>query len=205
MAKCSGIRTDGARCGAQAIRSTEGKDCTKCGEWKPLGGFERRSDVKSGRASHCKDCVKVRRQKTKAQKAEYDRRYRARNKEHIAKRLRRWYEENQKDHREGGYRWRKENPERFAVQSRLWRSSRRAKLRNAGGKFTTDEWLALCDAYGNVCLCCGKAKPLTVDHAIPLSKGGTNQITNVQPLCFSCNAKKGARSTDYREKGQAVG
>ena len=30
----------------------------------------------------------------------------------------------------------------------------------------------------------------TVDHVIPQSKGGTNDIDNLVPCCFSCNAKK---------------
>jgi 5-methylcytosine-specific restriction endonuclease McrA len=36
-------------------------------------------------------------------------------------------------------------------------------------------------------LCCGEAKPLTVDHVVPVSKGGSNDISNIQPLCLECN------------------
>mgnify|MGYP002621032842 FL=1 len=36
--------------------------------------------------------------------------------------------------------------------------------------------------------------PLTVDHIVPLSKGGTNDLANLQVLHRSCNSSKGAKT-----------
>lgn len=45
---------------------------------------------------------------------------------------------------------------------------------------------------GYKCVTCGcddKAK-LTLDHRIPISKGGDNSDDNLQTMCFDCNQKK---------------
>lgn len=81
--------------------------------------------------------------------------------------------------------------------------SRLHRMRAAEGNFTPAEWAALCEKYGNRCLCCGATGIiLTVDHVIPLSKGGTNWPSNLQPLCKSCNSRKHARTIDYRPPEQ---
>ena len=52
--------------------------------------------------------------------------------------------------------------------------------------------------YGNRCLCCGSYEKISLDHVIPISKGGKDEIENLQPLCKSCNSKKGIKTIDYR-------
>jgi diadenosine tetraphosphate (Ap4A) HIT family hydrolase len=40
---------------------------------------------------------------------------------------------------------------------------------------------------------------LQVDHIVPRKHGGTDDLTNLQALCYKCNANKGARdATDFR-------
>ena len=76
---------------------------------------------------------------------------------------------------------------------------RRAHLRKAEGKYTDKEWQELVAKYDGKCLCCGRGDlPMSVDHVIPLSRGGSNYIDNIQPLCRSCNTKKSTKTIDYR-------
>ena len=47
------------------------------------------------------------------------------------------------------------------------------------------------DAYR--CQHCGDWHSLQIDHIYPASKGGKTELDNLQVLCATCNAKKGAR------------
>lgn len=113
------------------------------------------------------------------------------NVEKMAEIGRRRYIDNVEKIKSAVKRWREQNPEKC----RVFRNNRRARY---NGTFSVKEWLDLCDRYDNRCLCCGEKKPLTKDHVIPISLGGTNTIDNIQCLCKNCNSKKHTKTTDYR-------
>lgn len=75
---------------------------------------------------------------------------------------------------------------------------RRARLLSVGGSYTKEQWDQLCALYGHCCVKCGATGPLSVDHVVPLSRGGSNDVSNLQPLCRSCNSRKHTKIVDYR-------
>lgn len=56
------------------------------------------------------------------------------------------------------------------------------------------DWLRSVDPH---CLYCGrhlKAKGTTLDHVVPISRGGTHHIGNLALACLLCNAAKRERT-----------
>ena len=72
-------------------------------------------------------------------------------------------------------------------------SQRRKGIRQNGGIHTFGEWEILKAQYNWTCPACHKSEldiVLSQDHIIPISRGGSDNIENIQPLCRDCNCKK---------------
>jgi len=129
---------------------------------------------------------------------EYDRKYYKKwykkNKKKKDKQVMAWQKKHRKRMSEASVRWAKRNPEKKAFEN----GKRRTRKANAEGSHTLEEWEELKKKHDYRCIICGKREPfvgqkserLTEDHIISLSKKGTDDIGNIQPLCFSCNCKK---------------
>lgn len=54
------------------------------------------------------------------------------------------------------------------------------------------------------CAACGSTEDLCIDHIIPICRGGSCEVENLQALCFSCNARKGRKTMDEFMSGEAA-
>ena len=142
------------------------------------------------------------------QNNKYARDWNAKHREEARAKCRKFYAANATEQCARAAAWAKANPE--AV--RLIGHRRRARITGAGGSFTAEQFKAL----GDRCLCCGRTEAelaqlglmLVPDHVLPIARGGSNDISNIQPLCHAyrkgtrsgCNNRKHAKHIDYRGK-----
>ena len=82
--------------------------------------------------------------------------------------------------------------ESFRKMSRILGHKRRALKRNSTGSYTKDQVDDLLLKQKGRCANCGKKvnSDYHADHIVPLSKGGSNDIYNIQILCSNCNLRK---------------
>jgi 5-methylcytosine-specific restriction endonuclease McrA len=160
------------------------KKCTKCGERKAKSEFGKDSFHKDGLRSDCKLCHN-----------ETSRKWCEANPNRERERKQKYRKKNSDRERERKKKYRKDNLDKARVHNQ----SRRARKAGNGGRFTVAEFQDLCNKYNYLCLCCREKKKLEADHVIPVTKGGTSFIDNIQPLCRSCNSSKGTKEIDYRQ------
>lgn len=153
--------------------------------------------------------------------AEWRRAYYLLNKEHLDEKCRQWrvahpgavresarqtrdrYRDRYNEAgRERMRRARELDPEKFKARFDAWAKSPRGRAWFAGNRFrrrnapVTDEAMAWLESLDEpLCTYCGKPAD-TIDHIIPIIKGGTSDRENLTPACMDCNRKKRAMSVE---------
>jgi 5-methylcytosine-specific restriction endonuclease McrA len=135
----------------------------------------------------------------KEQIAQYKKIWTANNKERVDTSKRSYYEREREVILARSKKWAENYPEKVRQAKTNNLRRRRAARHASRGSFTAQEFRELCARYGNKCLACGDTEAvLEADHVVPLVKGGSDSINNIQPLCGSCNRKKFVNIIDYR-------
>jgi HNH endonuclease len=191
------------------------KICKDCGLTKSLDEFY---PIKGGRyyTSYCKDCTKIRskvRHQEKKSDTDYvknrnaqslrwnknnrdrvnanNRRWEEANREHLSALRRKyranWSDEKKQSMKEYYRQYAKSHPEIYRENMH----NRRAMIREAFVEKV--ETRILYERDNGICGICGNHVSLTdasVDHIVPLSKGGAHSYDNTQISHLSCNQSK---------------
>jgi hypothetical protein len=175
------------------------KTCANCHKELPLTAFCKCSCAKDGLAYSCKECARIK-SIIYRHTPEYKKRvslYRKTPKyKAYVKML------HQKANYKASMKKYFESPKGRAW-TKMWRhtdkgkaatarsgANWRVRLDAAYSTLTGEEWAAIKKQFKNRCVYCGEVKPLTMDHIIPLSKGGQHTKNNIIPACLSCNSAK---------------
>lgn len=189
------------------------KRCPRCKETKDRSVFSKCARNKDGLQCYCKVCSialgKARRQVpgvrearnawrrqwlTKEKNREYHRRFNEKNPGHAAKKTREWKEKNPEKFAaqrakmpEYGREWRAKNPDKVVE----WVHKRRALLAGATVEPVKRSEIAERDNW-RCHICGGKVtrKDWSLDHLVPLSKGGEHSSRNVRLAHRRCNSRR---------------
>lgn len=139
-----------------------GKACVKCLEWKPLENFAKHSTCAEGRRNYCTTCEGRRAYKN--------------NSSRVIANVRRYQDE---------------NPAKVREVKRAAGERRRARKRGLGSEHvTTAQLRELFSFFDGKCAYCGEQDARTLDHVVPLCKGGPHAMHNLLPACSACNSDK---------------
>jgi 5-methylcytosine-specific restriction endonuclease McrA len=172
------------------------KQCTGCKEWLPITEEYFHSDKRPNHpnkipfTSKCKTCANALVKKDP------------------------WQSRNREQSREIKRRWEENHPDRVKDAAKKYRSKHkttrqaglrnyRAKKNNNGGTHTAQDIQLLYKQQKGKCYYCSKkvGERYDVDHVIPVSRGGRNDISNLVIACKPCNQSKGGRMPHEWAKG----
>jgi hypothetical protein len=132
--------------------------------------------------------VKKSKIKTAEKVKEYNARWARNNPEKIRQHNATRYQNHPDVVKENSKKWFREHPDEVRIRNR----NRLAKVNNAPGNgWSVKEEKQLIEDYGHRCAYCDKkTDKITMDHIVPITRGGTHSIENIAPACGSCNSSK---------------
>ena len=166
--------------------------CALCQQDVPLELMVKSKRVKSGYTNHCKPCARAlskawreantekARASTQAWANKNKSRRRAKNRERYALNRDKLIAQTAQ--------YRKDHPEMVVMYN-----YRRKEHSNKNEKFVILS-KEINKLLSSLCVKCGTRERITLDHIIPVARGGRHSIGNLQPLCKSCNSSKSVKT-----------
>lgn len=161
---CSHACRDAAKKAERVNEETGEAKCARCREWKPVADFVRGTKMRPH--SYCKTCSSE------------------------------WFHEQRGTPVEQRKSYRPAfllTPEEKAAKKRE-ANQRQHSARRAAGKAPTRVAIEAmwCAQHGRCAYCACHLDAYHIDHKTPISRGGGNEIENLQLTCGRCNMRKGA-------------
>lgn len=189
------------------------KSCTKCGETKPLTEYHKNPRSSHGYRTECKVCRSARgkawREANREKISESDRANHAANREQRIAAMKAYRESNRERVLAAKKAYREANRDKIAEDARAYRKAnrhivyaadlrRRRLLADALQETYRREDIFERDAW--MCGICGRAIDpqlrfpdpwsSSIDHIVPVSRGGNDTRANVQAAHLKCNISK---------------
>lgn len=187
------------------------KTCTKCYTTKPYSDFFAAKQHTDGLHSHCKTCLKAAKriwQRAHPDKVRaYQKRWKTENADRIKKHNRDFYQNHIQEARHRRRAYTEEHAEEARERSRRWAKSHRAqrieyqrvryaRKKNAPRIERINRKIVYQRDKGICSLCQTKViwEDASLDHIIPLSKGGSHTYDNIALTHLLCNIRKRDRA-----------
>lgn len=165
------------------VRYTKTGQCVDC---KNISTNEWKEKNKEWFPEHCRKYARQRQQK---------------NRNLFAQKCKEWRLKNPEKQKQLNKDWKSRNPE----SRRVHEAKRRALKKKSCGSYSVKDVKGLIENQYGVCVYCKESivDKYHVDHKTPLSRGGSNELDNIQILCPTCNQRKYNKTHDefLKQKG----
>ena len=171
--------------------------------------FHKNKSGKYGFSSICKICKnKYAKEYRDNNKECYNNWYKD-NKEKRSKQMSQYYKNNKEKRKEYGEQYYKNNKEEIKEHNKQWKKDNPEKVFNSHNKrrlkeeqgrgITKDQWIEMMEFFEWRCAYSGEylggnSNNRSIDHIVPLSNGGLNEIWNCVPMLKSYNSSKNTKN-----------